>query len=828
MNSIRLAFRLLLRDLRAGELHILGFALLIAVASLTSVGFFADRLSQALNREANQLLGGDLLMTADHPWDPRFAERARALGLRVISTTSFTSMASTGEVAQLAGIKAVEPGYPLRGQLRVAPGLNQPDAVANGIPAPGTVWLDERLSSALQVKSGDTVGLGETRLTVAGVITYEGDRGVNFFAIVPRLMMNAADLPATRLIRTGSRVSYRLQFAGEPPQVESFRKWAQPRLARGESLEDINNARPEVRAALDRAQKFLRLAALLAVVLAAVAIGLSARRFMQRHLDGCAVMRCLGATQRDITLLYLAEFLMLGAVAIALGCVLGFAVQFGLARVLAALIGGDLPAPTWLPVAHGFAVGLTLLAGFVVPQLLRLGRVSTLRVLRREWAGAEGLTITGYAVGLGALAGLMFWIAGEAKLGLAVVGGFTVALGAFAAAARLAIEAVGRVRGASGAGWRYGLASVRRRLGASLIQVVGLSVGLTALLLLTLIRNDLLAEWQRAAPPDAPNRFIINAQPEQVQPIEAFFAEQGVESPALSPMIRGRLTARNGKPVEPEQYEDDRARRLVEREFNLSYSAQMPPGNRVVAGAWYGTGRTPQFSVEEGLAKTLGLELGDMLTFAVAGTPVDARITSLRKLDWDSMRVNFFVIAPPGVLDAYPTSFITAFHLPDERADFTNQLVARFPNLTVIDMSAIMRQFRSVMDQISTAVQFVFGFALLAGVVVMLAALDSTHAERGFEMAVLRTLGARNRQLRSALLAEFAALGTAAGALAGIAASAIGWVIAHQVFSLDYLPSLLPVLVAAPIGAVCVMVVGWFGTRRVLRQPPLESIRALA
>ena len=828
MNSIRLAFRLLLRDLRAGELHILGFALLIAVASLTSVGFFADRLSQALNREANQLLGGDLLMTADHPWDPRFAERARALGLRVITTTSFTSMASTGEVAQLAGIKAVEPGYPLRGQLRVAPGLNQPDAVANGIPAPGTVWLDERLSSALQVKSGDTVGLGETRLTVAGVITYEGDRGVNFFAIVPRLMMNEADLPATRLIRTGSRVSYRLQFAGEPPQVETFRKWAQPRLARGESLEDINNARPEVRAALDRAQKFLRLAALLAVVLAAVAIGLSARRFMQRHLDGCAVMRCLGATQRDITLLYLAEFLMLGAVAIALGCVLGFAVQFGLARVLAALIGGDLPAPTWLPVAHGFAVGLTLLAGFVVPQLLRLGRVSTLRVLRREWAGAEGLTITGYAVGLGALAGLMFWIAGEAKLGLAVVGGFTVALGAFAAAARLAIEAVGRVRGASGAGWRYGLASVRRRLGASLIQVVGLSVGLTALLLLTLIRNDLLAEWQRAAPPDAPNRFIINAQPEQVQPIEAFFAEQGVESPALSPMIRGRLTARNGKPVEPEQYEDDRARRLVEREFNLSYSAQMPPGNRVVAGAWYGTGRTPQFSVEEGLAKTLGLELGDMLTFAVAGTPVDARITSLRKLDWDSMRVNFFVIAPPGVLDAYPTSFITAFHLPDERADFTNRLVARFPNLTVIDMSAIMRQFRSVMDQISTAVQFVFGFALLAGVVVMLAALDSTHAERGFEMAVLRTLGARNRQLRSALLAEFAALGTAAGALAGIAASAIGWVIAHQVFSLDYLPSLLPVFVAAPIGAVCVMVVGWFGTRRVLRQPPLESIRALA
>lgn len=828
MKTLRLGWRLLLRDLRAGELHILGFALLIAVASLTSVGFFADRLSQALNREANQLLGGDLLLTADHPWDAAYADQARALGLSAITTTSFTSMASTGEVAQLAGIKAVEPGYPLRGQLRVAPGLNQADAVARGIPAPGTAWLDERLSSALALKVGDQVGLGAIRLTVAGVITYESDRGVNFFAIVPRLMMNAADLPATRLIQTGSRVSYRLQFAGEPVQVEAFRKWAQPRLGHGESLEDINNARPEVRAALDRAQKFLRLSALLAVVLAAVAIGLSARRFLQRHLDGCAVMRCLGATQRDILQLYLTEFLMLGIAATALGCSLGFGVQLGLARLLSSLIGGELPAPTWLPAAHGFAVGLTLLAGFVVPQLLRLGRVSTLRVLRREWGGAEGMTVAGYAVGIAALGGLMFWIAADAKLGFAVVGGFALALGVFVGAARLAIEAIGRVRSASGAGWRYGLASVRRRLGASIVQIVGLSVGLTALLLLTLVRNDLLADWQRAMPSDAPNRFIINAQPEQVQSIVAFFAGQGIERPALSPMIRGRLTAVNGKPVEPEQYEDERARRLVEREFNLSYTGQLPKGNRVIAGAWFGTDTAPQFSVEDGLAKTLGLKLGDSLTFAVAGTPVDARITSLRKLDWDSMRVNFFVIAPPGVLDTFPASFITAFHLREEQAGFTNRLVAQFPNLTVIDMSAIMRQFQGVMAQLSSAVQFVFGFALLAGVAVMLAALESTHAERGFEMAVLRTLGARNRQLRSALLAEFAALGAAAGALAGIAASAIGWAIAHFAFSLDYLPSLLPVAVAAPLGVICVTVVGWFGTRRVLQQPPLASIRALA
>ena len=828
MKSIRLSWRLLLRDLRAGELHILGFALVIAVASLTSVGFFADRLSQALTREANQLLGGDLLLTADHAWDARYAERARALGLQVITTTSFTSMASTGDVAQLAGIKAVEPGYPLRGQVRVAPGLNQPDAVASGIPAQGEAWLDERLSSALQVKAGDFVGLGEMRLRVAGVITYESDRGANFFSIVPRLMLNAADLPATRLIQNGSRISYKLQFAGEPRQIAEFRKWAEPRLARGESLEDINNARPEVRSALDRAQKFLRLAALLAVVLAAVAIGLSARRFMQRHLDGCAVMRCLGATRGDVLRLYVGEFLMLGLAAAALGCVIGYGVQIGLASVLAALIGAQLPLPGPLPVAHGFAVGLALLGGFVLPQLLRLGRVSTLRVLRREWSGAEGLTIAGYAGGIGVLAALMFWIAGEAKLGLAVVGGFAVALGVFAAAARVAIGAAGRVRAASGAGWRYGLASMRRRLGASLIQSVGLAVGLTALLLLTLTRNDLLGEWRRAMPADAPNRFIINIQPEQVAPVAEFFVANGLPRPAQSPMIRGRLTAINGKPVSPDDYDEDRPKRLVEREFNLSYADVLPPRNQVIAGAWHGADRAPQFSVEDGLAKALRIALGDTLTFTVAGTPIEAKVSSLRKLDWDSMRVNFFVITPEGVLEGYPASFITAFHLPDERADFTNRLVAAFPNLTVIDMSAIMRQFQGVMDQLSAAVQFVFGFALLAGVVVMFAALESTHAERGFEMAILRTLGARDRQLRAALLVEFAALGAVAGLLAGVAASAIGWALARFVFSLDYLPSVLPVLFAVPLGIAGVTLAGWLGTRGLLRQPALTSIRALA
>lgn len=828
MNSLRLAFRMLLRDFRAGELHLLAFALMLAVASLTSVGFFTDRISQSLEREANQLLGADLRLSADHPWDGKYLEQAREFGLHTVTTTTFTSMASTGEVAQLSGVKAVEPGYPLRGEVKIAPALNQPDAVAPSVPERGSVWLDERLTSALQVKTGDMVSLGELRFRVAGVVTYESDRGANFFAFVPRLMMNAADLPATKLIQNGSRVRYVLQFAGEPAQVDAFRRWAEPQLARGEALEDIKNARPEVRNGLERAQKFLRLAALLAVVLAAVAIGLAARRFMQRHLDGCAVMRCMGSTQADVLRLYVGEFAMLGLAASLAGCVLGYLVQFGLERVLAGLLDARLPQPSLLPVVHGLVVGLVLLAGFVAPQLLRLGRVPTIRVLRREWEGAEGSTALATLAGIASLALLMFWIAGELRLGSAVVGGFAAAIGVFALAARLVLAAAGHVRARSGAGWRYGLASLRRRLGSSLVQAVGLAIGLTALLLLTLTRNDVLADWRRALPPDAPNRFIVNIQPDQVQPLEQLFAQSDLPVPKILPMIRARFVELNGAPIGPERYQDERAKNLAEREFNLSYSAQLQEGNAIVEGKWFGDSATPQFSVEQGLAETLGLKLGDSMGFTVAGTPLTGKITSIRKLEWDSMRVNFFVVAPPAPLKDYPASFVTSFHLPEARMDFTNKVVAEFPNLTVVDMGAIVRQVRDVTDKLALAVQVVFLFALAAGVVVMFAALEATHDEREYELAILRTLGARNRQLRAALLTEFAALGVVAGVLAGIAASAIGWALAHYVFKFPYVPSPWPVVIAVVVGALGVTLAGWLGTRGILRRPALTSLRALA
>ena len=824
-----LAWRMLLRDLRAGELHLLGIAMVIAVASVTSVSFFTDRLSQALTREANQLLGGDLLLVADHAFRPEFREEAKRRGLQVLGSTSFTSMASSESGAQLAGVKVVEPGHPLRGSLRIAPGLNQPDRPTRDIPAPGEAWLDERLTSALGVKPGDEIGLGSSCFRVGAVLTFESDRGANFFSLVPRLMMRADDLAATGLVQVGSRIAYRLHVAGEPEAVADFQSWARPRLAKGESLEDIRNARPEVKNALDRAQSFLRLAALLAVVLAAVAVGLSARRFMQRHLDGCAVMRCLGARQGRISRLFLAEFLAFGLAASTLGSALGYAVQIGIEKLLAGLLNGALPAPSAWPLAYGFGVGLALLGGFVAPHLVRLADVPTLRVLRREWGGTGSGTAASYAVGAATLAALMFWMAADLRLGAAVLGGFAGALGFYALAARLVLAGAGRVRSAGGAGWRHGVASLQRRLGGSLVQAVALGIGITALLLLTLTRNELMANWRATVPPDAPNRFVINIQPDQVEPMRRFFAEKGLPVPKLLPMVRGRLVAVNGALVGAENYSEDRARRLVEREFNLSYMASLPEGNRVVEGAWFAAGGrgAPMFSVEQGLAETLGLKLDDLLAFEIAGNRVEARITSLRKLDWDSMRVNFFVVAPPGVLDDFPASYITSFNLKPEQAGAVNELVAAFPNLTVIDVAGVLRQVSTVIEQLAGAVQFVFLFALLAGAVVLFAALEATHDERQYELAVMRTLGARNRQLRSALLAEFAVLGATAGLLGGLGASAIGYALAHFVFRLPLEPNFTVPLVGLVGGIAGVMLAGYLGTFRALRIPALQSLRAL-
>ncbi len=831
-----LAMRMLARDWRAGELRVLALALLIAVGSVTSVSFFADRVRQGLNREAHQLLGGDLLLVGDQPWSAAMASEVSRRGLAVAQSTNFISMAQSGgkdgSRNLLAGVKAVTASYPLRGKLRIAPRLNAPDGFASAGPQPGTVWLDERLTSALAANVGDTVRLGNSELKVAAVLTLEPDRGANFFNIAPRLMMAESDVAATGLIQTGSRVTYQLLAAGERKDVDAFEAWARTRLERGQRIENLENARPEIRASLDRAQSFLGLTALLAAILAGVAIALATRRFVERHLDGCAIMRCMGATQSRILALYGTEFLVLGIIACGAGCIAGFGAQELIAHWLASILQAALPQPTVIPALQGALVGLTLLLGFALPPLMQLKNVPAVRVIRRESGTPKGGAMLAYALGFGTLVALLLWQAGDLKLGATVVGGFSAAVLLFIGVAwgvlRAASSAAAmRLFGARSPAVRYGLANLRRHSRSNALQVASLALGLTAILLLTITRSDLIGAWRQASPPDAPNRFVIGIQPEQLQPVRDFFGAAAVPMPEVYPMVRGRLTAVNGKPVSEKDYADERAKRLVEREFNLSFMDALPSHNQISAGRWFDpkNRKEAEASVEEGIARTLNLKMGDELTYSAGGEAFKARITSLRKLKWDSMKVNFFVVTPPWVLESAPTSYITAFRLEPGAEPLLDRMVARFPNVTVVDVSAALKQAQGIIDQVILAVQFVFLFALGAGLLVLYSALVATEDERRREAAIMRAFGASAAQVSGSQRAEFLVMGAVAGLLATVAAAAISTLLAQRVFQLD-LPVNYALWVYGPLaGIVLLSLNAWLSARKVLTASPALTLR---
>lgn len=825
---MKLALRWFMREWRAGELGVLLVALGIAVAAVTTVGFFTDRVQLALSTQANQLLAADLVIIADHALPESYRQRAQADGLRIADTTAFPSMATHGDKVQLVEVKAVGAGYPLRGELLSSAETLGAGEVTQHAPAPGTVWVDGRLLQLLDLHIGSQVNVGKAQFTVARVIVKEPDRAGDFFNIAPRLMLNPQDLPRTQLIQEGSRVGYRLLVAGESKQVRQYRQWAESHLARAERIESIEDARPEMRTALERSQRYLGLAALVSVILAAVAVALGSRRFVNRHLDSVAMLRCLGASQNTIAGLYLTQFVLLGLIASVLGAVAGFGGQAALAALLKGRILAELPAPTWSPLLEGLVVGLLLLLAFGLPPLMHLKRVPTLRVLRRELGAPSGAGWASYALGLAVVCGLLWYRAGDPWLGAYVLAGLAGVTAVSAFIAWLMLLLLERVRSRARGVWFYGLANVGRRRASSIAQIVAFSLGLMALLLLTLVRGDLLESWRSALPPDAPNRFVINIQPDQLASVSTFFATNGLGEANFFPMVRGRLTAINGREVRGADYADERTRRLVEREFNLSAADTPRDDYRFTAGHWWrADDRTPQFSVEQGIAERLGLHLGDTLRYDVAGTAVEGRVTSLRKVAWDSMRVNFFVIGQPAMLAGAPTSYITAFRLPPGHEPMLGELARTFPNLTVIDVSAIMNDIRATMERVSQAVEFVFLFTLAAGLVVLYAAVVSTRDERTHEAAVMRVLGASARQLNGARWIEFSVIGGIAGLVAASGAAITAQVLATRVLSLPY--SFNPWLfgVGMAVGAAGIAVAGLAATRGISRTPPWGMLRGL-
>lgn len=828
MSTIwRMAWRAWRRDWRQRESRVIALALVVAVAAMTSVGFFVERVERAMDRQAATVLGGDLAIGSSRPFDEPLLQAAQADGLASARHVEFPSVVLAGDRSMLAQIKAVGEGYPLRGELRIQDSLDDEAVAVRQGPAPGEVWVEARLLAQLEREVGEVVSLGHRELRIGAVLAFEPDRSTNLFQLAPRAMLNLADLDSTGLISPASRVRHTWLLAGADADIARWQARLERELGQHASLRDTRNAQPELQTALDRAARFLGLAALISTLLAGIAIAVAARGLAAREAESIAVERCLGAQRSSLLAIFLLRLLWIAVFSGLVGAVIGFGVQSLIAAMLADWFVGPLPAAGPAPVAQGVLLGAVALLGFALPAVLRAVNVRPLAVLRHD---VGYIPPTGWSVaiaGLAAIGLLLWWQAQDPRLAAVVFAGVMGAGLVLVGVALVLVRLLRRLPHGRGMVWRFGLAAVGRRGAVSVTQIAALGLGLMVMLLLAFVRVDLLSAWERTLPADAPNQFLINIQPDELDRLRAFFADRELPPPAFYPMLRGRLVAINGEPVTEDDYANPRAQRLATREFNLSWLATLPGDNRVVAGRWWDAADhgQPLFSVEEGIAETLGLAMGDELTYDIAGEQVTGRIDNLRHVNWDSFNVNFFVVAPPVTLDGFPATYITSFYLAPEQRRLPVALVQEFPGVTVLDVRAIMDQVRGVMERATWAVELVFLFTLAAGVLVLYATIQASRSERERESAVLRTLGAGRRRLALAYGMEFAITGLLAGLLAAVAAQAVGLVLARHIFELPYEASLWvwPVAMIAGIGGVVLAGVG--GLRAALRTSPARVLQ---
>ena len=826
MKAVLYAIRSFGRELRSGEVIVLLAAVALAVAALTAVGFLTDRIGRAVERQANEILAADLRLRSPDPVPAEWHELATEYDLRSAETANFPSVVFAGDQSSLATIKVVSEGYPLRGQVRVADDLFGEQRVAEGVPESGTIWADGALMARLGAEVGDRITVGELDVSITAVLTYRPDQSIGFASLAPSLLLNMSDLQSTGLVSDGSRVRYALLVAGMDDQVDAFYEAIEEQLP--DSVRSRNREEGSDRAnnAADRAQRFLALTAVISLLLSAVAIAMSARRFAHRRMDAVALMKSLGASQQFVMSAATVQLVILGVLGVAIGSAVGFVVEKLVTDMLADIIRGDLPPVGWTPVFLACGSALILLIGFALPSLIQLRDTPPLRVLRHDEMPPPPSRLFVVGTSLIAVAVMLYQAIGDGQMLVIVLGGMLVVSGALYVAGRGLVSVMGRSRGGVGIAWRYGLANVARRGRDSAVQVVAFGLGLTVLLLLTFVRTDLLAVWQQTLDENAPNHFMINIQPDERTSIAGIFSENGIAEPEFVPMVRARMRTINDVDVKEREYPEG-GEWMANREQNLSWAEQIAPTNELLEGEWWPEGYSgePLVSLEEEAAFELGVTIGDRISFIIAGQVIEATVASTRKINWDSFRPNFFLVFSPGALEGYPATFISGIRVPDEQKNALVQLVRKHPTVSVIDIDSILLQIKGIIDKATLAVQAVFVFTLAAGIAVLFAAVQSTIDERRFESAMLRALGVRRRTVLSGVLTEFAALGFAAGLLASAGASILAAIVAVQLFELEYTfnPVLWVAGLAGGIALVCVS--GYVAARGAINAPPVDVLR---
>ncbi len=806
--------------LKKGDgLQLLAWALLVAVTALSSVAFFADRVQSSLEAQGSALLAADLVVEQKRPIPGEWVAEATRRNLQHSLLMTFPSVLFINDTPQLVQIKAVDDNYPLRGQLKIS----HNDNISHRGPAPGTAWGAQTLLDHIADRKQPTLPLGELQLQLSGVIIEEPDRGDNLFQLAPRLMVHINDAQRSGLLGPASRISHRLLVAGDARQLADYRRWLKSRLDNNAQLLNMDNARPELRSALQRGQRFLSLAALCASLLAGVAIMLASRRFVQQALDESAILRTLGMTSGQLLLRYLRRLLLLTLLAALIGVALGYIGQLFLTGLMSELIREQLPAPGWRPVPLAIAHALILVLGFAVPSLMAIRQVPPLRVLRRELKPpglSQGLT---WLLALSAFVGLIHWQVNDALLAWSMSLGVIALLFIFVVVGWLLLRMLRPLSGGAG-NVSFGLAALTRHPELTLLQLAGFGLGASLLLLLALVRVEILDAWQNSLPPETPNHFMINIQPDEAAGVRQLFRQHGITDSGLFATTRARLLKIDDQAVDPTSYDSSRARRLAAREYSLGFSAQMQNDNRLLQGEWWSVGQNG-FSIEQSLAEALKLQVGNRLTFDIAGQQISAPVRSIRQVKWDSFNVNFFVVGNTALLQGIPHAVITSIYIEEAKPELMRQLATEFPAVSVINIGPLMEQVRGIIARGALAIEGVFVFTLLAAVLVTLAAVQISREQRAREVAILRTLGASRRRVLVAALAEFGLLGLLAGALAALLANVLNILLADQLFNLATGFNTRLWLIGC-LGSIAVVVlVGYLATRPVLRTPPMHLLK---
>lgn len=826
VRLLSLALRQLLRDARAGELRVLFFAILVAVAASTAIGYFGARLNGAMVLRATEFLGADLVLEGSSPAREEQIRVGNELGLKHAQIVEFSSVIATDNGIQLSSIKAADDAYPLRGQLKSAA---QPygEEQSGGGPKSGQAWVEPRLLTALDLKVGDDIDVGSKTVKITRVLTYEPDRAGNFYSLTPRVLINLDDLQATGIVQPGSRVSFRELWRGEAPALQSYRDVIQPGLEANQRLLDGRDGNQQIGGALGKAERYLNMASLVAVLLAGVAVALSATRFANRRFDASALLRCLGLSRRETLWLFSLQLAMLGLLASVTGALLGWLAQLGLFALLHDLLPTDVPPGGVMPALAGMGTGLVALAGFALPPLAALGRVPPLRVLRRDILPIPASTWTVYGAALLALGLIMWRMSLDLVLTFALLGGGVIAALILGSLLLLGLKGLRRGLARASLPWRLGLGQLLRQPLAAAGQALAFGLILLSMALIALLRGELLDTWQSQLPKDAPNYFALNILPTDKDTFGARLHELQAQAAPIYPVVPGRLISINGEPVQEIVTKDSSGDKAVQRDLSLTWAADLPEGNELTAGQWW-SAQPPQgvpgVSVEAKVAESLKLKLGDHLVFTVAGVNREAQVTSLRSINWDNFQPNFFMIFQPGTLQDLPTTYLTSFYLAPGHDAQIIELSRSFPAVTILPIDALLEQLRSILAQVTIAIEYVLLFVLAAGMTVLFSGLQSTLDERIRQGALLRALGAERQLLIKARRIEFGLLGATSGLLAALGAELVSLVLYRYAFDLPWHPHpwllLLPVL-----GAVMVGGAGVFGTRRALNASPLTVLR---